>query len=123
MDGVNIEAMRAAYRTVRKWGVSCGEWSESEADEMGLAIKQAIADQDAGYLAWWAEWLSTWAEVAELLTRSMERLHTRELQRLRAGQAEAGGVTVRVLPASAPCGYEAAREFASHGVLLRGLCD
>jgi hypothetical protein len=74
MSDIDIDAMRTHFRTVRAWAVGCGEWSEAEADEIAQAIKQAMAEQDAGYLAWWAEWLATWAEVAETLNRSLERL-------------------------------------------------
>ncbi len=72
--GVDMDRLRADYRLVRDWCVECGEWTEDEADEIGLHIR-AVADQpDLAELAFWAEWFERFAEMAQCHQAEMQRL-------------------------------------------------
>ncbi len=84
---INLDNLRKDYRTVRTWAVDCGEWTAEQADEIAQAIKTAIAEQDTGYLAWWADWMATWAVIAETLSNALVSLYERELKRLRDERA------------------------------------
>jgi hypothetical protein len=79
-----VVELRAGFRIVRAWMVDCGEWSPSEADEIGRAIKAAIDEQDAGYLAWWAEWMAFWAGIVEQDAAGREAIYQAALNQVRA---------------------------------------
>ena len=37
---------------------------------MGLDIRSAMNGNDAGYVVWWAGWLSAWADVVSILVQA-----------------------------------------------------
>jgi len=82
----DIKQLRLDYTAVKAWMLDCGEWSPEQADEIGQAIKAALDGQEAGYLAWWAEWLSTWALVARLCVSAREAMYQNALAQLRVAR-------------------------------------
>lgn len=72
--GVDMDRLRADYRLVRDWFVECGEWTDAEADEIGAGIKAAVDVPDLGELAFWAEWMARYAEMARAHLAELERL-------------------------------------------------
>lgn len=68
--GVDLHALRADFRDVRLWFVEFEEWTEAEADEIGQAIKSAVETPDLGYLAFWADWMARFADMARALMAS-----------------------------------------------------
>jgi hypothetical protein len=69
--------------------LACGEWTADEGDEIGQAIKLAIDPPDLGYLAWWAEWLSGWADVVKADAAGLDAMYQAALVRARADKGEA----------------------------------
>lgn len=72
--GVDMDRLRADYRLVRDWCVECGEWTDADADEIGAGIKAAVDAPDFGELAFWAEWMAMYAEIARAHFAELEWL-------------------------------------------------
>lgn len=72
---IDVEKLRRDYMTAATWLVDCGEWTVAESHEVGLAIKTALYQQDTGYLAFWAEWLAGYAELARRHQAELDRLN------------------------------------------------
>lgn len=79
----DVAQLRRNYLAVSAWMVECGEWTPAEADEIGLAIKSALDQQDTGYLAWWAEWMARWADVVASFVAHEAAMYQRALAEAR----------------------------------------
>lgn len=79
----DIGKLRQDFAAVRAWMVEVGEWTEAQAAEIGQAIKDAVAEADAGYLAFWAAWFDFFAEVVIRVRAELAALYQRELDRLK----------------------------------------
>lgn len=72
--GIALARLRSNFRQVRDWFVDCGEWTEDEADEIGLHIRAVVDQPDLAELAFWAEWFERFAEMAQCHQAEMQRL-------------------------------------------------
>lgn len=55
MNGL-IDRMRLDFARVLAFRLAGGEWSQADADEIGLTIRAAIADKDVELISGWAAW-------------------------------------------------------------------
>ena len=81
---VDVEKLRADYRTVARGLMQSDGWSAEEVDEMGAAIKRAIEAGEAEILVCWANWLASLAAQFRDFAAGVRAMEAR----MRAGTGE-----------------------------------
>lgn len=61
MPAVDLDVMRADYKTVRRWLHEVDGYTEADLLEIDMAVKDAV-DRKADLLTGWANWLAMRAE-------------------------------------------------------------
>lgn len=61
MPAVDLDVMRADYKTVRRWMREVDGYTEADLLEIDMAVKDAV-DRKADLLTGWAKWLAMRAE-------------------------------------------------------------
>lgn len=87
---VKVENLRRDYMLVAGWMVRYEEWTGQDAQDIGAEIKAALAAKDEGYLAFWADWMARYAEMAQAHIDYQARLEEWAREEVRNGRVSRG---------------------------------
>lgn len=85
---MDLNTLRADFVTARDWLVQFDEWSAQDAEDIGAEIRAALVAQDDGYLAFWADWMARYAEMARDHTAYQAHLDAWAREEVRREKAE-----------------------------------